>query len=424
MITLEFFPEWFIPLIIALITGLLIGLEQETPPHHNTRHVNGIVTLPLIAIGGFVSAHWWPNQPIFLTGLAVMGLLVTASFVRNSMMTGATGIAKEAATLLCWLLGGLIATGEWVAPLVIAIVATLILAAKKTERSETADKTTIAKFILLALIVYLILPGQGFTELNINPRQVWSMMVLVSGIACIGYFVIQGFGPQRGLLVVAVLGGLVSSIAVTLAFARLSHHRPQLAPCLAGGIILSAMVMFLRQMVEIAAVQPTLLPVTAVLLLPALLTGLWLVWRTTSKTPAGIAKKIADTDVPFSNPLELSTVIQFGALYGLIFALAQLAFNSFGPVGLYALALLSGLFEVDAVTLALSQLNASNSIPTAVAVLGIAMATVSNLLVKAGLVWGSATRPVALQAVAGLVTVMGIELVAIGTVLMMAWRAL
>jgi uncharacterized membrane protein (DUF4010 family) len=424
MITLEFFPEWFIPLVIALITGLLIGLEQETPPHNNTRHISGIVTLPLIAIGGFVSAHWWPNQPIFLTGLAVMGLLVTAAFVRNSMMTGATGIAKEAATLLCWLLGGLVATGEWVAPLVIAIIATLILAAKKTERGETADKATIAKFILLALIVYLILPDQGFTELNINPRQVWSMMVLVSGIACIGYFVIQGFGPQRGLLVVAVLGGLVSSIAVTLAFARLSHHRPQLAPCLAGGIILAAMVMFMRQMVEIAAVQPALLPITAVLLLPALLTGLWLVWRNTSKTPAGVAKKIADTDASFSNPLELSTVIQFGALYGLIFALAQLAYNSFGPIGLYTFALLSGLFEVDAVTLALSQLNASNSMPTAVAVLGIAMATVSNLLVKAGLAWGSATRPVALQAVAGLATVMGIELVAIGTVLMMAWRAM
>ncbi|MFZ5593326.1 MAG: MgtC/SapB family protein [Pseudomonadota bacterium] len=421
MISLEFFPEWFVPLMITLIIGLLIGLEQETPPRTEPRHFGGVTTLPLVSIGGFVSAHWWAGQPVFLVGLGVLGLLVAAAFMRGSQMTGTLGITQEIATLLCWLLGGLVAAGEWVASLVIAVTATLVLAGKKQGRGEAADKVTIAKFALLAVIVYLILPDQGFTELNINPRQVWSMVVLVSGIACIGYFMLQGFGPERGILATALLGGLVSSVAVTLAFARLSQKRPELASALTAGILLTASVMFARQMLEVAIVNPKLLPITAVLLLPALTTGLWLIWRTLSK--ANSRHKGAAVATPLENPLELSTVIQFGALYGLVFAVAQLAINHFGPFGVYTISLLAGSFDTDAITLALAQLNTSGAVPTAIAVLGIAMASVSNLAIKLAMVWACATRSIAIQTATGLAAIAGIATVAIAAVLLMAWRA-
>lgn len=436
MLSLEFIPGWAISLTIALIIGLLIGLEQDNPPHAGNRQFSGIGTLPLIAMSGFITLHWWPNQPVFLVGLAVLGVLITAAFVRNSTVTGATGITQEISILLCWLLGGVIATGEWVAPLVIAVATTLIMGMRKPEYGKTtSDKTILAKFALLAVVAYLILPNQEFTQININPRHIWSMMVLVAGIACIGYFGMQTFGPRRNLITTALFGGLISSTALTLALSRISHARPELSSSIATSIIVASTVMFLRQLLEVAIVQPSLLPVTTVLFLPAILTGTWLAWRNHSNTrrtasPASSASaeppsRGATVEVPFNNPLELTPVLQFGALYGLLFALVQLTFSHFGAMGVYGLTLAAGVVSVDAVTLSIAQLhNTSGGIPAAVAVLGITLAAVGNMLVKLGMVWSLANRNTATQASAGLIAIIAVAATAVGLILLLAWRAL
>ncbi len=431
MLSLEFIPGWAVSLALALIIGLLIGLEQDNPPHASSRHFSGIGTLPLISMGGYITLHWWPNQPVFLLGLGVLGILITAMFVRNSMLNGSTGIGQEISILLCWLLGGIIATGEWIAPLVIAVVTTLTLGAHKPDPGKAAnDMTILGKFVLLAMVAYLVLPNQEFTQLNINPRQIWSMMLLVTGIACIGYFGMRAAGERRHLLLTALLGGLISSTALTLALSRLSHLRPELSASIATSIIAASTVMFVRLLLEIAIVQPALLPIATVLFLPTLITGTWLAWRnysnmTRTASPTPSANHV---DVPFSNPLDLSTVLQFGALYGLLFALVQLAFSHAGAMGVYALSLAAGIVSVDAVTLSMAQLHAgavgTSGLPAAVVVLGITLAAVGNLLVKLGMVWRLANRSTATPAAAGLGAIITIAAISVGIILLLAWRAL
>ncbi len=445
MSSLEFIPGapgWILALALALIVGLLIGLEQENPPHNSNRHFRGMGTLPLISMGGFITLHWWPNQPVFLLGLAVLGILITAMFVRNSMLNGSTGIAQEISILLCWLLGGIIATGEWIAPLVIALVTTLVLRVrpgitKDNPVKPANDIAILGKFVLLAMVAYLVLPNQGFTQLNINPRQIWSMMVLVTGIACIGYFGMRAAGERRHLLLTALFSGLISSTALTLALSRLSHVRPELSASIATSIIAASTIMFVRLLLEVAIVQPALLPITTVLFLPTLITGGWLAWRSHSnlgRAAHGGASAPSDNhvDVPFSNPLDLAAVLQFGALYGLLFALVQLAFSQAGAIGVYALSLAAGIVSVDAVTLSLTQLHATQgltsstpgALPAAVVVLGITLAAVGNLLVKLGMVWGLANRSTATPAAAGLGAIITIATVSVGIILLLAWRAL
>ena len=129
-------------------------------------------------------------------------------------------------------------------------------------------------------------------------------------------------------------------------------------------------------------------------------------------------------DVPFSNPLDLTSVLQFGALYGLLFALVQLAFSHAGAMGVYGLSLAAGIVSVDAVTLSMAQLHATNSLPAAVVVLGITLAAVGNLLVKLGMVWGLANRSAATPAAAGLGAIITIAAVSVGVILLLAWHAL
>ena len=447
MLSLEFIPGWAISLIIALIVGLLIGLEQDHPPPAGSRHFSGIGTLPLISMGGFITLHWWPGQPVFLIGLAVLGILMTAVFVRNSMISGTTGITQEISILLCWLLGGIIASGEWIAPLVIAVVTTLVLGRRAGISRGDVSKTTsdtliLGKFVLLAMVAYLVLPNQGFTQLNINPQQIWSMMLLVTGIACVGYFGMRAAGQRRHLMLTALFSGLISSTALTLALSRLSHTRPDLSSSIATSIIAASTVMFVRLLLEVAIVQPALLPITLVLFLPTMLTGTWLAWRNYSNMARAIppASSTSTVDVPFSNPLDLVTALQFGALYGLLFALVQLTFSHFGAMGVYALSLAAGIVSVDAVTLSMAQLHivqgftsvtggriqeaTTGGLPAAVVVLGITLAAVGNLLVKFGMVWGLASRAVIPPASARLGAISAVATVSVGTILLLAWRAL
>lgn len=396
---LDFIPGWVAPLVVSLAIGLLIGLQRETahPAPAISGRFGGVRTFPLIAVGGFVTAFWWPDLTVFLVGLGVLGALLTASFIRSSIVTGPTGIATELAALLTWVLGGLTASGDLLPPVAIAVLATLLLASKQPlhtfirEYVGTEEMMAVSKFALVALVIYPLLPDQAFTSLHINPRQIWFMVLLVTGISFVGYFGVRILGPQKGILITALFGGMVSSTAVTLAFARLGRERPELASPLAGGIILAGTIMFLRQIVEVAAVNPSVLVPTVALMLPAGLVGFWF-HRRNGRTPVPV-------ELPLTNPFEIATALRFGALYGIVLALIQLAMMTFGTTGVYGVALLSGLVEVDAPTLSLLRLSRDGLIPAGVAVVGIVAAGLSNTLAKLGVVLVLGSRPLARAAI-------------------------
>lgn len=378
----EILPEWIVRIGIALAIGLLIGLQRESVRAEGPRRLGGVRTYALVSVAGFVAAYGWPNQPVFLAGLAVLGLILTAGVVRAGTAGDAVGIAAELAAVLTFLLGGMAGTGPFLPPVAVAVLATLLLASKQPlhafirEHIGREEMLAVAKFALVALVVYPLLPDQGFTPLRINPRQIWFMVVLVTAISFFGYFGVRIAGPARGILITALFGGMVSSTAVTLAFARLSRERPEISPPLAGGIVLAGTVMFLRQLVEVAVVNTSLLPAVGALMLPVGLVGAWFL-RRNDWTPAGM-------ELPLANPFEIATALKFGALYGAVLAVVQFAMLTFGTAGVYGAALLSGLAEVDAPTLSLLGLSRGGVVPAGVAAVGILAAGLGNTAAKLG----------------------------------------
>lgn len=393
----DILPEWIVRVGIALAIGLLIGLQRESVRAEGPRRLGGVRTYALVSVAGFVAAYGWPNQPVFLAGLAALGLVLTAGVIRAGMAGDGVGITAELAAILTFLLGGMAGTGPYLPPVAIAVLATLLLASKQPlhafirEHIGREEMLAVAKFALVALVVYPLLPDQGFTPLRINPRQIWFMVVLVTAISFFGYFGVRIAGPARGILITALFGGMVSSTAVTLAFARLSRERPEISSPLAGGIVLAGTVMFLRQLVEVAVVNPSLLPAVGALMLPVGLVGAWFL-RRNDWTPAGV-------ELPLANPFEIATALKFGALYGAVLAIVQFAMLTFGTAGVYGVALLSGLAEVDAPTLSLLGLSRDAVVPAGVAAVGILAAGLGNTIAKLGVVLVLGSRPLARAAI-------------------------
>ena len=127
----ELLPEWIVRLGIALAIGLLIGLQRESVRADGPHRLGGVRTYALVSVAGFVAAYGWPNQPVFLAGLAVLGLLLTAAFVRTGMAGEGWGITAELAAIVTFLLGGMAAAGPHLPPVAIGVLATLLLAAKQ-----------------------------------------------------------------------------------------------------------------------------------------------------------------------------------------------------------------------------------------------------------------------------------------------------
>jgi uncharacterized membrane protein (DUF4010 family) len=233
------------------------------------------------------------------------------------------------------------------------------------------------KLLIISVVLLPLLPNQGYGPWEaINPRWIWWMVVLISGISFVGYFAIKYVGNRLGTLVTSITGGLASSTAVTLSMANFARNQDTKSLFMAGVMIASS-IMFIRIMVEVSIVNPLLLqplwiPVT-VMFFAVLSGGLWL-----------LSKKSDDDHDPhieIENPLKLMTAFKFGLLLAVILFLSIAMKEWFGDEGIYLISIISGLMDVDAITLSLSRL-AIDDIDDEVAVLGIILASVTNTLTK------------------------------------------
>jgi uncharacterized membrane protein (DUF4010 family) len=226
------------------------------------------------------------------------------------------------------------------------------------------------------------------------------MVVLVSGLGFAGYVAVRIFGENRGLAMTGLLGGLASSTATTLAMSRASSERPALGQVCALAVILACTVMLGRVAVLVGAVSPALLgaaaPWLALMAVPALVFAAWS-WRhfRGEETAAGTANP-----AEAHNPLSLRVAIQFAILYALIVLLVKWAQDVFGGAGLYAASFLSGLTDLDAISLSLAQLQKTGHVPAGEGARALVIAAMANALLKAGMAvtLGSASmrRPVML----------------------------
>jgi uncharacterized membrane protein (DUF4010 family) len=279
-------------------------------------------------------------------------------------LDGGQGPGKtiETAALLMYALGAYLAVGDATAAIVVGGVVAVLLHVKQplhrfVEQIGERDIHAMMQFVLIALVILPVLPHQTYGPYDVlNPREIWRVVVLIVGIGLAGYVAYKLFGQQVGTLLGGVLGGLISSTATTVSYARRAKRAPAAAPLAALVIVTASSIAFVRVIVELAVVasgilRQVALPLGAMFVLMALLSaGTYVLSR-------GERNEMPEQ----ANPAELKSALIFGALYAVIIFAVAAAKDYFGTGGLYVVAMLSGLTDLDAITLSTGRLAAAKS---------------------------------------------------------------
>jgi uncharacterized membrane protein (DUF4010 family) len=371
---------------IALGLGLLVGLQRESA----ASRLAGVRTFPLVTMFGSICAllatafGGW----VIAAGLiALAGLIFVGKFSEVKAGAPDPGLTTEVAMLLMFGVGAYLITGH--RPIAIAVGggAAVLLHFKGQMHDAVArlsddDLKAIMQFALISLVILPVLPNQSYGPYDVlNPRNVWWMVVLIVGISLSGYIVYKFFGEKAGLLLGGLLGGLISSTATTVSFSRRTASDPDSVRSAAIVIVVASTVVFARVILEIATVAPSFLPIAVwplatMALAMAVSSGVMWFWG------RGKQEKMPAQE----NPSELKSALLFGMLYAIILLAVAFAKERYGSGGLYLVAGLSGLTDVDAITLSTSQMVNLDRIGADQGWRLIVIATMSNLVFKALLV--------------------------------------
>jgi uncharacterized membrane protein (DUF4010 family) len=377
--------EFVLRLLVAFGLGALIGMEREQS--ESGGHFAGSRTFPLFALyGALVFAFFRDAFPLALVALAAP---LTVAYAGKIWQERDLGLTTLVAALLTTLLGALAMHSPRGTTLAIVVggAVTVLLSVKDpvhefADRIEESERRASAKFILIVLVVLPSLPDRPVDAIyGLNPRFVWLMVVFVTGLGFVAYLLGRVLGPERGIAITGVVGGFVSSTATTVSMAGKTAQNETLYRICAFAVVTASIVMFPRALVEVSVVNPALLPTVAVPL--GVMTGVGAVaaailyWRTAA------AEEIEPEEL--KNPFRLRPALVFGAVFAVVLLVSEYANQWFGASGVYATAFLSGLADVDAMTITLSKLAAEGAVSTDVATTGIVIAAIANTFLKAAL---------------------------------------
>ncbi|NUN50312.1 MAG: MgtC/SapB family protein [Candidatus Brocadiae bacterium] len=375
---------------VALLLGLSLGLEREKSGQAGqSPHFAGIRTFSLCALTGFLCATI-DGTALLVAGFAASALLATAAWLRPA---GATrgGMTTEAAFLLTYLLGAACGRGLILQACVVAIAATSLLAWRErlhgfARALPAHDYAAAVKFAVISIVILPLIPnrdyGSGWWAVNFH--KTWLMVVLISGLGFGGYILTRIVGPRTGTGLAGLLGGLVSSTAVTLSFSKRSREVPSLAAACSLAIVAACTVLYLRVAIEAVVIHPEFaralaFPLGALFLFS---TGACAVlYRVSAAAPADPEP----ADPAYRNPVELFPAIKFAALFAAVTVLFRLARATFGRTGAWVAAFLSGLTNMDAITLSVAEMTRKGTVPMSSAVTSVMLAAIANTLVKAGI---------------------------------------
>ncbi len=374
----------------ALLIGALIGLEREfVQQRSGEQEFGGIRTFALMALLGAVAAFLTDQYGplIFLAVYLGLILLLWASLLASSMRGVEEGITTEVTALLVPLFGAMMIWNQPAVAAALGVITALILALKPrlhgaARRMSAEDLRATLEFSIITAVVLPLLPNEGFGPFGVlNPFQIWLLVVFISGIGFLGYVLMKYLGPERGVGITGLLGGLVSSTATTLSFAGRSKTNAGLSTVLAQGILIASCVMFPRVLIEVAVVNPELVRQVVVPLAAMLIAGVitvYILWR------RGRAEETTDHGgVELSNPLRLKTAITFGLVFAVVLVAVEAANEYFGSAGVYVASILAGITDVDSITLSVSNLSLKGLLDARVAAIAIILATIMNTIAKA-----------------------------------------
>ncbi len=382
---LEHLPQY----LTALAIGLLIGLERERNPTAKA----GLRTFALVALAGAMSAtlaDTFAAPSIIAVGLAAVALVMIAAYYHHheAFHERDSGTTTIAAVMVCFLLGVMALAGHARLAVILGILTTVLLYFKAelggaVRKLERRDLVSILQFAVVAFVVLPLLPDRGFGPYAaLNPRHIWLMVVLISGVSLAGYVALRLVGREHGAMLLGLFGGLVSSTATTLAYSRYARSGSEFTG-LAGAVIVTANLVLLVRLAVLAAITaPGILGVLAPVLAAALAAGAaaFAIGGRRNGMPQELTMPVV------GNPAELRTALGFALLYaGVLLLVAWLA-DLVGSRGVYAAALASGLVDVDAISLSSLRLYGLGSLTPAQATIAIVLAVSANAVFKLGIV--------------------------------------
>jgi uncharacterized membrane protein (DUF4010 family) len=381
-------------LLLSASLGALIGLERQWDDqfrHHRSRVLAGLRTFTLWSIFGDLCA--WFTQTInplfFIAGFAAMGIWLTLFLQSRNRGGGDPGFTTGAAGMISFLIGGLVFWGQERVAIVLAVCVIILLAIKPTLHRFTRgitleDVRAALKFAAVTGVILPLVPDETFGPYQaFNPHTIWLMVVLVSGIGFAGYLAVRVLGQRNGIALTGLLGGIVSSTATTLAMSRQSRERPLESADCALAILLACTIMPLRVGLLLAFVNTRLLAVAWGALMIISMPGVvWCLWRLLH---GGIGSGSAHDPAKYGNPLRLRVAFQFGGLYAVIVLVVKATMTVTGSNELLLVSGLSGLIDLDAITLSLSQMTGIGSLTSVIMIKGIMLAILANTAMKAAI---------------------------------------
>lgn len=373
--------KWLI-LLLSLGLGLLVGMQRESV---NSK-TGGIRTFPSITLTGTLCgllAKEFDGWIVAVGFVAIASLLVVANVLRPKADRGDIGITTEVAALLMYAIGAYLVFGEKIVAVVVTGLITVLLHFKTmlhgwVDRFGKDDLKAIMQFVLISMIILPVLPDTTYDKYeSLNPKNIWMMVVLIVGISLIGYFIYKFFGSKAGVLLGGILGGLVSSTATTISYSRMAGKKDSASKLAAFVILTASAVSLIRVMVEISVVAPSsfiafLYPLAAELL--AMIILVFVLFFQNREQKAEIPAQ--------SNPAELKAALIFALLYGTISFVSAVVKDNFGDQALYFVSVVSGLTDLDAITLSTAKMTEEKNIEASLGWRLVLVATLSNLVFK------------------------------------------
>ncbi len=378
---------------LALAIGMLLGVErgwQLRQAPEGTR-IAGIRSFSLMGLlGGLWGLLAEDGGAVTLAvGFAAFAALIIGAHLMHLRVVPADqGITTEIAELVTFCLGAAAARGYLAAAAAGGVVTLALLSLKESlhefvERIRFVELKAAVNLLLISVVMLPVLPNRGFGPgQTLNPYKLWWIVVMIAAISFVGYVAIRAAGPRIGTLLTGFFGGLASSTALTASFSRLGRTSPELQNLLAAGVVVAGATMFLRILLIVGILNAKLLPALAApmgamaLACAAGAIALWL-----DRRSAGAA-----TAPPLTNPFELTTALKFGLFLGVIMVLSGLLQQWYGNRGIYGLAAVAGLADVDAISVSMARLAGRGTTTLAAAANAVAIAAFVNTTVKAGIV--------------------------------------
>ena len=409
----------------ALLIGALIGIEREKrKSEEGDVGAAGLRTFILVSQVGAISG-WLARTfglPWLIVGaLAVVAVLVGASYILAArLQPGALGLTTEFGAIAVCLLGAMTTLGHAELAIGLAVITAAVLAYKQplhgiVEKIGWDDVFAGLRLLLATFIVLPLLPDRAVDPWGaLNPYSLWLLVLLISSLSMFGYVGTRWLGANKGTALAALSGGLVSSTAVTLSFARRSRDADGqgMALVLAGGILLGWGIMFARVVIEVLVVNPELVPRLLVPFASMGLAGGIVAWAWFKRGAViGARSTQAEEELPLKNPFSLTEAAKFGAFFAVVLLVVHGVQRHFPGEGLYVVAALAGLTDVDAITLSMAEF-ARTGDPN-LAVTAIVIAAISNTLVKLGMVIALGSRSIKQPVLIGAIAVLAAGIIAV-----------